>query len=116
LRQNQHAGAQDIGEAVRHQGGIARVGDQASQVPGNPAPPLGCGQQHYPAIGGDAPAIACGGQLLAVNGWKAEPLDRIVEHGGCGSACTNGQHGFDTQSLCVISVSRDTRQRILGMS
>jgi hypothetical protein len=40
-----------------------------------------------------------GGQLLASDGWKAEPQCRIFGHGGGGSASSRGQDGFDTQSL-----------------
>jgi hypothetical protein len=32
----EHAGAQDVGDAVRHEQGIARIGNQACQVIGHP--------------------------------------------------------------------------------
>jgi hypothetical protein len=44
-----------------------------------------------------------------------ERQGRINRHGGCGSARSRGQDGFDTQSLSAINALRDTRQRIPGM-
>jgi hypothetical protein len=43
-------------------------------------------QQHHAAIGGKSSAVEGGDDFLASDGWKAERLNRIVEHGGCGSA------------------------------
>ncbi len=82
----EHAGAQDVGDAVRHQQRIARVGDQRRQPIGDPDASLRRSQQHHAAIGGEASAIERRGDFLASDGWKAERLNRIVGHGGCGSA------------------------------
>ena len=81
----EHARAQNIGDAVRHQQRIARIGDQRRQPVGDPDTPLGRSQKHHAAIGGDASAIERGGDFLASDGWKPERLSRIVVHGGCGS-------------------------------
>ncbi len=80
-----HAGAQDVGDAVRHQQRVARVSDQRRQSLRDPHAPLGGSQQHYPAVGGDASAVERCGDFLAAYGWKAERVDCIVRHGGCGS-------------------------------
>jgi hypothetical protein len=82
----EHAGAQNVGDAVRHQQRIARVGNQRRQPWGKSDAPLGSGQQHHAAVGGEATAIERRGDFLAADGWKGERLDRIVMHGGCGSA------------------------------
>ena len=82
----EHAGAQDIGDAVRHEQRIARVGDQARQPVRDPQAALGGGQQHDAAIGGDATTVEGRGDFLAADGWKQERRSRIVAHGGCGSA------------------------------
>ena len=52
----------------------------------HPDTTLGSGQQHDSAIGGDAATIKGGGDFLAADGWRQERRDRIVGHGGCGSA------------------------------
>ena len=52
----------------------------------HPDTPLGGGQQHDAAIGGDPAAIKGGRDFLAADGCKQERRDRIVGHGGCGSA------------------------------
>ena len=85
-RDGQHARTQDVGDAVRHEQRIARVGDQPGKTIGQADAPLGGGQQHDATIGGDPAAIKGGRDFLAADGWKQERLDRIVGHGGCGSA------------------------------
>ncbi len=82
----EHAGAQDVGHAVRHQGRIARIGDQPRQPVSDPQAPLGSRQQHDAAIGGDPATIKGRGDFLAARGWKQKRRGRIVGHGGCGSA------------------------------
>ena len=72
-------------DAVRHQQRVARVRDQRRQLLRDAQPPLGSGQEHHAAVGGDASAVECSGDFLASDGWKAEGLDCIVRHGGCGS-------------------------------
>ena len=81
----EHAGAQDVGDAVRHEQGIARIGNQPCQPIGNPQTALGSGQQHDAAIGGEASAVEGGSDFLAAHSWKQERLARIVRHGGCGA-------------------------------
>ena len=68
----EHAGAQDVGDAVRDQQRIALVGDQRGQPVGDAQPPLGSRQQHHAAIGSDASAIERGSDFLASDGWKTE--------------------------------------------
>ena len=82
----EHAGTQDVGDAVGHEQWIARIGDQPREPVGNPQPTLGRSQQHDAAVGGDAAAIERRRDFLAADGWKQEWRGRIVEHGGCGSA------------------------------
>ena len=53
----EHAGAQNVVDAVRHQQRITRVGDQRRQPLRDPHTPLGSGQKHHAAIRGEAPAI-----------------------------------------------------------
>lgn len=96
--EGKHAGTQDILDAVCHPKRIPRIGDQL------------CPR------GGDPNALLGGDQFLAANGWKTQPLDRILRHGGCGSACLRGQDRFDTQSLSAINALRDARPRIPGLS
>ena len=68
----EHAGAQDVGDAVGHKIRIARVGDQRGELVGDPQTPLGGGQQHHAAIGGEPSAIERGGDFLALDGWEME--------------------------------------------
>ena len=82
----QDAGPQDVGHAVRDEQRVARVRDQRREPIGDPEAALGGSQQHDAAVRGDAAAVEGGGDFLAADGWKAERLDRIVGHGGCGSA------------------------------
>ena len=82
----QHACAQDVGDAVRHEQWIAWVGDQPSKTISQADATLGGGQQHDATIGGDPAAIKGGREFLAADGWKCERRDRIVGHGGWGSA------------------------------
>jgi hypothetical protein len=53
--------------------------------------------------------------LLATDGWKTESQGRINGHGGCGSARSRAQDGFDTKSMSIINILRDARQRIPAM-
>ena len=85
-RDGEHAGAQDVGDAVRHEQRIASVGDQPRQSLGNPQAALGGGQQHHAAVRGHPPAVEGSGEFLAADGWKIERQEHIVGHGGCGSA------------------------------
>ena len=96
-----HAGAQDILNAVCHPEGIPRIGDQWCQRGRDPDALLRGSQQHHAAVRGEAAAIKCGDQFLAADGWKTEWFDRILGHGGRGSARSRGQDGFDTQSLTL---------------
>jgi hypothetical protein len=51
---------------------------------GHPNPTLGHRQQHHPAVRGDSRAVERGGDFLALDGWKREQRNRIVDHGGHG--------------------------------
>ncbi len=82
----EHAGAQDVGDAVRHEQGIARIGNQPRQPIGDPQAALGSRQQHDAAVGGDPAAVEVSDDFLAAHGWKQERRVGIVGHGGCGSA------------------------------
>jgi len=82
----QHTGAQNVGDAVRDEQPIARVGNQRREPLGDPETTLGGREQHHAAVRREASAIKSSNELLASNGWKAERLNRIVGHGGCGSA------------------------------
>lgn len=82
-----------------------------------PAPDLDAirAEAERAAVRGEPSPVERRCHLLAANGWKGERQDRIVGHGGCGSACLCEWAGFDTQSLNTISTLRDTRQRIPAM-
>ena len=84
----EHAGAQNIGDAVRHEQWIARISNQTCQPISDPQTALGSGQQHDAAVRGEASAVKVSGDCLAAHGWKQERRGRIVGHGGCGSACS----------------------------
>ena len=66
------AGAQNIGQQMGDPVRNATVRDRPGEALGDAEPTIGLGQQHDPAIGTDPPAVKGGGDLLAVNGWKAE--------------------------------------------
>ena len=63
---------------------IALVGDHPGELIGDTQPALRLGQQHDAAVGTDPPAVKGGGNLLAVDDWKAERQKVIVGHGGRG--------------------------------
>src|SRR5258705_37848 len=63
---------------------IALVGDHRGELIGDTQPALRLGQQHDAAVGTDPPAVKGGGNLLAVDDWKAERQKVIVGHGGRG--------------------------------
>ncbi len=111
----QHAGTQNVGDTVGDQRRVTRIGDQRCQTFGNPDPPLGRRQKHDAAIGRQAPAIEGGGEFLAADSWKGERLKGSIAHGGCGSACSRGPDGFDTQSLSTINALRHISQQIIAM-
>jgi hypothetical protein len=90
------AGAQNVIDAVGHEGRVAWICDQPCQLRRDPQLPLDNAEQQDAAIGGDAPAVKGGNHFLTVDGWKTERLDRIVGHGGYGSMRWRGQDGFDT--------------------
>jgi len=78
--------AQDIGDAVRDEERITRIGDQRCQALGNAQAPFDGGQQHDPTVEGHTTTIERRGNFLAADGWKQERRGRIVGHGGYGSA------------------------------
>ena len=59
-----------IRQAVRDAVRIARIKDHRGKPVGQLQAPLGCSQQHDPAIRGDPAAVERGRDLLACNGWK----------------------------------------------
>ena len=81
----EHARAQDVGDAVRHECRVARVGDQRSQPGGDPEAGLDGGEQHDAAIGRHTSTIERGGDFLALHRWQRERQQGIFDHGGCGS-------------------------------
>ena len=109
------AGAQDVGDAMCDEIGIARVGDQSGQLVGDAKAPLGGGEKHHPAIGGEAPAIERGDDFLARNGWEMERQEAIFGHGGCGSRDSVDCLVSTPNSVNAINALRDTRQRIPAM-
>jgi len=111
----EHAGAQDVGDAVGHQRRVARISDQPGQSPRHAQATLGGGQKHDAAVRRHAAAIEGGGELLAADGWKEEGCGRIIGHGGCGAARLWVLVGLDTRSVNAISSLRDTRRRIPAM-
>ncbi len=111
----EHAGSQDVGDAVGHQRRVARIGDQPGQAPGHAQAALGGGQKHDAAVRRHAAAIEGSGELLAADGWKEEGCGRIIGHGGCGAARLWVLVGLDTRSVNAISSLRDTRRRIPAM-
>jgi hypothetical protein len=99
------ASAQDVGDAVGDEIGIAWVGDQRGQLVGDAQAPLGGGQQHHAASGGEAPTIEPGGDFPALDGWEIERQQGIFGHGGCGS-----RDGVDW----LVSTSNSVRRRFQG--
>jgi hypothetical protein len=95
-----------VGHAVGHQKGIALIEDQRREPVSNAHATLGGGEQHHAAVGGETSTIEGSGEFFPGDGWKAERLDRIVGHGGCGSECSCGPDGFDTQSVSSINALR----------
>jgi len=71
---------------------IALVGDHPGELIGDIQPALRLGQQHDAAVGTDPPAVKGGGNLLAVDDWKAERQKVIVGHGGV--ACLDPGKGW----------------------
>src|SRR5205814_10537192 len=64
------------------------------------------GQQPGAAVGTDAPAVKGGGNLLAVDGWKAERQKVIVGHGGRGVPRSRQRVGFSNRILRQIKSLR----------
>ena len=115
-RDRQHAGAQDVLDAVPHQTRIAWVDNQRRECLGNTDTTLGRRQQHHAAVGCDAPTIECCNHFLAFNGWETERQRGIFRHGGCGSrSCVDGM-ASTPNSVNAINALRDTRQRIPAMT
>jgi hypothetical protein len=81
----EHAGAQDVRDAVRHQPRIASVGDQRREPRGEADRSLGGSEQQHPAVRGQPPPVERRGDFLAPDGWEIERQQRILGHGGCGS-------------------------------
>jgi hypothetical protein len=98
----EHARAQNVGDAVRHERRVSRVGDQRSQPVGDAERGLDGGEQHDAAIGGHASAIERGGDFLALHRWQREREQGIFDHGGCGSV-RFGKGWPRHPSLCFIS-------------
>ena len=93
---SQHARAQDVGHAVRHQQRIAPTGDQRCKSLGNAKCPLGGGKQHHAAIRGDASAIERANDFLAFDGWETEAQPVIFGMTDV-AASNSAEIGFDTQ-------------------
>src|ERR1700704_2390147 len=73
---------------------IALVGDHPGELIGDTQPALRLGQQHDATVGTDPPAVKGGGNLLAVDDWKAERQKVIVGHGGGGGPRSPQKGGF----------------------
>ena len=59
-------------------------------------------EKHHPAVGADPPAVKSGGDLRAVDGWKAERQKVIIGHGGCGALRARPRVGFSNRILRQI--------------
>jgi len=66
----EHARPQDVGDTVRDECRVARVGDQRGQWGGDAQRGLDAGEQQHAAIEGHASAIERGGDFLALNRWR----------------------------------------------
>ena len=95
----QHSGADHVGDRVGDPPGIATIGNAASQTLGHAQTPLGQRKQHHAAVRRHAPAVECGGDFLALDGWKREQRDRIVNHGGHGGSNRARRIGVSNQIL-----------------
>jgi hypothetical protein len=62
-------------------------------------PTMGLGEQHGPAIGTDPPPVKGGGDLFAVDGWKAERQKLIV---GCGAPRSRQRIGLSNRIVRQI--------------
>ena len=85
---------------------IALIGDHPGELIGDTQPALRLGQQHDAAVGTDPPAVKGGGNLLAVDGWKAERQKVIVGHGGRGVPRSRQRVGFSNRILRQIKSLR----------
>ena len=97
------AGAQDIGQPMGDPLRIAAVRDHPGQPRGEAEPAFGLGEQHHPAIGAEPAAIKRGGHFLAGDGWKREPQQAIIGHGGRGGLRSAARVGFSNQILQQIN-------------
>jgi hypothetical protein len=80
----QDARPQDVRHRVDDPRRVARVRDQRRETVAEAELALRGGEQHHPAVRGQASAVEGGNQPLTVDRRKAERLDRLVLHGGCG--------------------------------
>ncbi len=90
------SGTQNVGEAVRNQGRVARVGDQRGERVDDAQAPFGGGEEHHAAIRCQTPTIEGGDDFLALDGWESERQNSVFGHGGCG-ASDSTTVGFDTR-------------------
>ena len=85
---------------------IALVRDHPGELIGDIQPALRLGQQHDAAVGTDPSAVKGGGNLLAVDDWKAERQKVIVGHGGRGVPRSRQRVGFSNRILRQIKSLR----------
>jgi hypothetical protein len=86
-----------------------RISNHCGQPSDDPYASPGGRQHHHAAVAGEASGIAGGDEPFVADGWKAERLNRIVVHSGCGPALRCEQDDFDTKSIKEISVLCDIR-------
>ena len=110
-RDREAAGVQDSGHGVRQPVPMTRIAKHRREPLGRAQAPHGHGQQKEATVQGDSSAIERGGcDLFASNGWKREPQQPIVSHGGCGGPGAVKRVGFDNRILCHINPLDYTRR------
>jgi hypothetical protein len=73
--------------------------DRRSELVGDARPAPRFGEQHHAAVGTDPSAVKGGGDLLAVDGWKAQRQKVVVGHGGRGVPRSRQRGGFSNRIL-----------------
>ncbi|MCW1985119.1 UNVERIFIED_ORG: hypothetical protein M2348_000851 [Sphingomonas sp. R1F5B] len=108
----EHAGTQDVIEAMDHPRRVTRIGNASCKPLADPHCTFSLRQQQHATIRGEPATIKRGGHFLARHCWESEWACAIDVHGGCGlwHFLPCGRFGLDTQILIQIRGLRHSRQ------